>query len=163
MKNAVAKYIRIYMQNNLQTGVLCAVLCFIAFFAVSIRYDVFEHDVAFSFIPFGIALIMIAATYFRTFRFRKMISAQEKRYKVKFSEENAEFLCSGVYLSENWLIFAGICAFHKKFIKSVSQVKKSKLPLMSINTADGGQYKLRIVTKDEVGAVNEWLNGQQGE
>ena len=163
MKNSVRKYIGIYMRNNLQTGVLCALLCFVVFFTVSMLYDIFKYDVVFSFIPFMIALIMVAATYLKTFRFRTMISTQEKRYKVRFSEENAEFLCSGVYLSENWLIFAGLCAFYKKNIRSVSSVKKSGMPLMSIKTTDGGRYKLRVVTKDEVGAVNEWLNGQQGE
>ena len=82
----VEKYIRIYMKRNLLTALFCAILCFVPLFIVSLIYDVLSYDLVVSFVPFFIALLFVAFSYLYTFRFRRMISEQEKTFSVVFDD-----------------------------------------------------------------------------
>jgi hypothetical protein len=69
-----------------------------------------------------------------------MINMQEQLYGVSFNDNNAVHLETTLYLSEDWLIWAGVSSMYKSHIKSV----RSKL----IHGRSGSSNKVVITTVD---------------
>ncbi len=119
----VERYIRIYRKRNVSLALICATIVFIPFFIVGLIYDVLSYDLIIAFLPFPLALVCCLIGIFPNLRFRKMIAQQEALYNTKFCDAGVVHLETTLYLSEDWLIWAGSCAIHKKHIRSF----KSKL------------------------------------
>ncbi|MBQ9414898.1 MAG: hypothetical protein IJU16_07220 [Clostridia bacterium] len=136
----IATYIRIYMKRNIWLAFVCATMVFIPLFIASLIYDYVPYDIALSFILFGLAFICVLLSLLPTVRFKNMIANQEKQYAITFSDNHAEHLETTLYLSDEWLIWAGSCALYKKHIKSAK-------PNLEAGRA-GMSYRITLHTKD---------------
>lgn len=155
------KYIRIYMKRNLLTALFCAILCFVPLFIVSLIYDLLSYDLVVSFAPFFVALLCVAFSYLYTFRFRRMISEQEKIFSITFDDTAAQHLETTVYLSDDWLIYAGSAAFYKGYVQSISSKTKHGLRggssnRVALKTIDGRHYVIWVLSSTVVKRLREW-------
>ena len=155
------KFIRIYMKRNLLTALSCAIICFVPLFIVSLIYDVLSYDLIVSFAPFLIALLCVAFSYLYTFRFRRMISEQEKTFSVVFDDTAALHLETTIFLSNDWLIYAGSAAFYRGYVKSVSSKTKHALRggssnRVTLKTIDGRHYVIWAISPSVVKMLREW-------
>lgn len=158
----VDKYIRIYHKRNIQLATFCAVLVFIPLFVVSLFYDVVPEDTLISFIPFVLALICVGIASLFTIRFKKTIERQEKIYKVQFNDMDVVHLETTLYLSKEWLIWAGSCAIYKKYIKSLKATSRHGRAGSSneviIKCVDGKNFKLWCKSSANVTRIRKWIN-----
>ena len=142
----VEKYIKIYHKRNVKLALLCAVIVFVPLFVVSLFYDVVPEDTIVSFVPFVLATICGAVASLYTIRFKKMIIEQEHIYNMEFQDTKAAHLETTLYLSDEWLIWAGSCAFYKKHIKSISSVRRfgraGTSNQVTIKTIDDKKYTM---------------------
>ena len=113
------KYIQTYIKRNIRLALICAVICFVPLFITSLVYDVLWYDMLVSFIPFLFAGICVLISLLPVSRFRNMISYQESLYGIQFPKDRAEHLETTLYLSKDWLIWAGSCAFYGDYVKSI--------------------------------------------
>ncbi len=158
------KYIKIYHKRNAQIGCLCAFIAFVPLFIVSLFYDVVPDDTLISFIPFVLAAICVAVASLYTVRFKKLIVEQEQIYHIQFQDDNVEHLKTTLYLSDDWLICAGSCAFYKKHIKSISSVRRfgraGSSNQVIIKTVDDKKYTVWCLRASDVKKLREWRNSQ---
>lgn len=161
--NAINKYVRLYMKRNSLLALFCATICFIPFFACAILYDVLWYDIFISFVPYVLAGIIILISYFLTFRFRKEIKRQEEKFNVRFSDTGKTKLDSTIFISDEWLIFAGTHAWYKPNIKSItdkilnaaSSKERTRFTIVTI-----GEEKTNVVVYSPlvVEKINSWKN-----
>ena len=157
----IEKYIRVYMKRNLLTAISCAILCFVPLFIVSLIYDVLSYDIVVSFVPFFIALLSVAFSYLYTFRFRRMISEQERTFSVAFDDTAAQHLETTIYLSNDWLIYAGSAAFYRGYVKSVTSktmhaLRGGSSNRVTLKTIDGRHYVIWALSSSVVKRIKEW-------
>ena len=154
------KYIKIYHKRNAQLGYLCAFIAFVPLFIVSLFYDVISEDTLVSFVPFALAAICVAVASLYTIRFKKLIKQQEEIYLIQFQDDNVEHLETTLYLSDNWLIWAGSCAFYKEHIKSISAVRRfgraGSSNQVTIKTVDDKKYTVWCLSASNVKKLKEW-------
>ena len=154
------KYIKIYYKRNAQLGCLCAFIAFLPLFIVSLFYDVIPEDTLISFIPFALVAICVAVASLYTIRFKKMIAEQEQRYHIQFQDDNVEHLETTLYLSDDWLIWAGSCAFYKKHITSISSIRRfgraGSSNQVTIQTVDDKKYTVWCLSVSNVKKLKEW-------
>jgi len=134
------KYIFIYNGRNVLLSLLFATIAFIPLYSSAMNYDYVSNDLLLSFLPFAIAALYVVIASLFTIRFRSMIKKQEKNYGIVFNDTRSEHLERMIYLSKDWLIFAGVYAFYKRYIKSVTYILK--------NVRGGPSYKVTIKTID---------------
>ena len=115
----IEKYTKIYLKRNIILALICATIVFIPLLIVSLIYDVLSYDLIVAFMPFPIAFIFVLISFLPIIRFRKMIRQQESLYDTVFSDTDADHLETTLYLSNNWLIWAGSCAIYKNHIQSI--------------------------------------------
>ena len=93
-----------------------------------------------------------------------MIAEQEKIYHIQFQDDNVEHLETTLYLSDDWLIWAGSCAFYKKHIKSISSVRRfgraGSSNQVIIKTVDDKKYTVWCLRASDVKKLREWRNSQ---
>ncbi len=157
------KYITYYNKRNIKIAFAFAAVIFILFFVVSLIYDVIENDVLISFLPFVYAAISVAIASLYTIRFKKMIEKQEKLYDVQFQDKDIERLETTLFLSDEWLIWAGSCAFYKKHIKSINSVRRyaqagGSSNEITVKTVDGKKYTIWCLSSSNVKRIKKWLN-----
>ena len=156
------KYIKIYHKRNVKLALLCAVIVFVPLFVVSLFYDVVPEDTIVSFVPFVLAALIVAFASLYTFRFKKLIEKQEQIYSIQFQDINAEHLENTLYLSDEWLIWAGSSAFFKKHIKSISSVRRfgrvGSSNQVTIKTVDNKKYTIWCLRTSNIKKIREWKN-----
>ena len=154
------KYIKIYKKRNIKLALVCAFIVFIPLFVVSLFYDVVPEDTIVSFVPFVLATLSVAFASLYTLRFKKLIEKQEQIYGIQFQDINAEHLESTLYLSDEWLIWAGSSAFFKKHIKSISSVRRfgrvGSSNEVTIKTIDNKKYTVWCLSASNIKKIREW-------
>ena len=158
----ISKYIKVYVKRNILLALFCSILVFIPLFIVSLIYDVMSYDIAVSFVPFAIAIICVLISLIPTIQFRRMITQQEEVYGVKFSDTGAVHLETTLFLSDNWLIWAGVSALYKGYITDV----KSRIMSGSVGssnrveliTADNKRYVVWCLNGNNLVKIKKWLN-----
>ena len=156
----VEKYIMLYVKRNSILAFICATIVFLPLFVVSLIYDVISYDLVVAFSPYPIALICVLVSLFPTIRFKKMVLQQESLYNTVFSDVGATHLETTLYLSKDWLIWAGSCAIHKEHIRSV----KSKVVVgrvgssnkVTILTADNKHYVIWCLNSSNIKRIRDW-------
>ncbi len=158
----INKYIKIYHKRNIQLASICATFCFLPLFVVSLFYDVIPGDILVSFVPYILAAVCTGAASLLTVRFRKMIHKQEQLYGVQFQDTNVVHLETVLYLSNDWLIWAGSCAVYKAHIKSMETTLRHGRVGSSnevvINTVDHKQYRIWCLSASNVKILKKWRN-----
>ena len=158
----IDKYIRIYHKRNIQLAFVCATIVFVPMFAVSLFYDVVPEDTLVSFTPFIIAAVCIAIASLFPKRFRKMIHEQEQLYDVQFQDTNVVQLETTLYLTKDWLIWAGSCAVYRAHIKSINVALRHGRVGSSneviIKTVDNKQYRIWCLNSSNVKKIKKWNN-----
>lgn len=156
------KYIKIYHKRNTLLALFCASIVFLPLFAVSLFYDVVPEDTLISFVPFILAPLWVAVASLYTIRFKKLIAEQEKIYHIQFQDDNVEHLETTLYLSDDWLIWAGSCAFYKKHIKSISPIRclgrAGSSNQVTIKTIDDKKYTVWCLSASNFKKLKEWRN-----
>lgn len=154
------KYIKIYHKQNVRAALLCAIIMFLPLFIVSLLYDVYPEDILISFFPFVLAVLSVAIASLYTVRFKKLIKMQEQIYGIEFQDANAVHIGKRLYLSDEWLIWAGSGAFYKKHIKTIGSVcTHVASPGISykavIKTIDGKKYSFSCAASD-IKKIRKW-------
>lgn len=156
----INKYIRIYHKRNVRLALACAAIISIPLFVVSLFADVVQEDTWISFIPFVLAIACILVASLFTIRFKKMIEKQELLYKVQFQDTDVVHLETTLYLSKEWLIWAGSCAIYKEHIKSINSVLRHGSAGSSneiiIKTVDNKRYRIWCLSASNVKKIKEW-------
>ena len=156
------KYIKLYHKRNVKLAFLCAVIVFVPLFVVSLFYNVVREDIIISFVPFVLAMLCVAVASLYTIRFKKMIKEQEHIYNVEFQDTKADHLETTLYLSDEWLIWAGSSAFYKKHIKSISSVRRfgrvGSSNQVTIKTVDNKKYTIWCLRTSNIKKIREWKN-----
>ncbi len=156
----VEKYIIIYIKRNIILALICATICFIPLFIVSVIYDVLSYDIIVAFAPFVIALICVLISLFPIIRFKKMILQQESLYNTVFSDADVIYLETTLYLSKDWLIWAGSYAIHKKHIHSVKSELVSgsagSSNKVTITTVDSKHYVIWCLSTSNIKKIKDW-------
>ena len=156
----VKKYIRIYNKRNFMLSLLCASIAFLPLFIVSLVYDVIAGDTLIAFIPFAIGAIYVAVASLFTLRFQKMIRQQEQRYNIHFNDKDVVHLETNLYLSRDWLIWAGSSAIYKKHIKSISSQlitgKGGSSNEVIIKTVDNKRYRIWCLDSSNIVTIRKW-------
>ena len=154
------KYIEIYHKRNITLALVCATIAFLPLFVVSLFYDVVSEDTVISFIPYVFAALSVVVASLYTIRFKKLIEEQERIYNVQFQDKNAQHLENTLYLSEDWIIWAGSSAFYKKHIKSISSVRRhgkgGSSNQVIIRTVDNKKYTIWCRSTSNVKKIKEW-------
>ena len=158
----INKYIHIYNRRNCLLALFCAIIAFIPLFIVSLIYDVIPEDTLISFVPFVIAAICVAIASLYTIRFKKMINMQEQLYGVSFNDNNAVHLETTLYLSEDWLIWAGVSSMYKSHIKSVRSKlihgRSGSSNKVVITTVDNKKYVIWCLSSSNINKIRKWKN-----
>ena len=158
----VNKYIYIYTRRNCLLALFCASIAFIPLFIVSLIYDVIPEDTLIAFVPFVIAAICVAIASLATIRFKKMIKMQEQQYGVQFDDDNVVHLETTLYLSENWLIWAGISSIYKNHIKSIHSKlvhgRRGSSNKVTIKTVDNKKYIIWCLSSSNINKIRKWKN-----
>jgi hypothetical protein len=156
----VEKYVKIFYRRNLLATLLPAIFVFLPLFVVSLFYDVIDGDIWISFFPFPLAALLWCFAALYTVRFRKMIEEQESLYRISFCDNGAIHLETTLYLSEDWLIFAGSVALYKKHIRSVRA--KSEIGRVgssykvTLRTVTGKKYVVWCLSHENVERIKKW-------
>ncbi len=158
----INKYIHIYNRRNCLLALFCASIAFIPLFIVSLIYDVIPEDTLIAFAPFAIAAICVAIASLYTIYFKKMINMQEQLYGVQFNDNNVVHLETTLYLSEDWLIWAGISAIQKCHIKSIRSKliygRSGSSNKVVITTVDNKKYAIWCLSSSNINKIKKWKN-----
>ena len=156
----VEKYAKIYLKRNIMLALICATIVFIPLLIVSLIYDVLSYDIIVAFTPFPIALVCVLIGFLPIVRFRKMIMQQELLYDTIFSDTDVEHLETTLYLSKNWLIWAGSCAIYKKHIQSIKYKLESgrvgSSNKVTITTTDNKRYIIWCLSTTNIKRIKRW-------
>ena len=157
----IDKYVKIYHRRNIQLALVVATIIFLPLFVVSLFYDVVPEDTLVSFVPYILAALCVSIASLFTKRFRTMIHKQEQIYSVKFQDTDVVHLETTLYLSKDWLVWAGSCAIYKEHIKSIDS-KLRHGPAGSSNeviikTVDNKQYTIWCLSSSNVKKIKEWM------
>ena len=158
----IDKYIHIYTKRNCLLALFCASIAFIPLFIVSLIYDVISEDTLVAFVPFIIAAICVAIASLCTIRFKKMIQMQEQQYGVQFNDDNVVHLETTLYLSEKWLIWAGVSAIYKDHIKTIHSKlvhgRSGSSNKVTIKTVDNNKYTIWCLSSSNINKIRKWKN-----
>ena len=156
----IDKYIKIYHKRNILLALMCATIVFLPLFVVSLFYDVVPDDTLVSVVPFILSALCVAIASLFTKRFRTMIHKQEQIYSVKFQDTDVVHLETTLYLSKDWLIWAGSCAIYKENIKTInSKLRHGRVGSSNeviIKTVDNKQYTIWCLSSSNVKKIKEW-------
>ena len=158
---SIQKYISIYMKKWSLLWLLCATVCAVPIFVLSLQYDNISYDMFISIIPYAIAALLIIINRLLAIRFSETVQKQEKLYSVRFFDSNAERIADKVYLSDDWIIFLGKCALYKQPITDITfyEMHSPKLHTHEVifQTQNDAAYTFWIESKEGVEKVKKWL------
>ena len=156
----VEKYTKIYLKRNITLALICATIVFIPLLIVSLIYDVLSYDLIAAFMPFPFAFICVLISFLPIIRFRKMIRQQEVLYDTVFSDTDADHLETTLYLSKNWLIWAGNCAVYKNHIQSIEYKLETgrvgSSNKVTITTVDDKRYIFWCLNTTNIKKIKTW-------
>ena len=156
----IEKYTKIYLKRNIILALICATIVFIPLLIVSLIYDVLSYDLIVAFTPFPIAFICVLISFLPIIRFRKMIRQQESLYDTGFSDTDADHLETTLYLSKNWLIWAGSCAIYKNHIQSIQHKLETgrvgSSNKVTITTVDNKRYIIWCLSTTNIKKIKRW-------
>ena len=159
----VEKYIKIYRKRNVILALICTTIVFIPLLIASLIYDVLSYDLIVAFIPFPIAFICVLFSFLSIIRFRKMIRQQESLYDTVFSDTDATHLETTLYLSKDWLIWAGCCAIYKIHIQSIQHKlvvgRFGSSNKVTITTVDNKRYTIWCLSTTNIKKIKIWHKG----
>lgn len=165
MNSRVKYYINIYLKRNAYISFGLAFPVAVLFLIVSIFYDEYTYDALFTLMPFGFAGVAwcISASY--VLRFIYSIRTQERMFDINFNDTNAICCESAVYISENWFIRAGSCAFYKKYIKKISYKSSYNRKgvtqyKMTVKAIDGEEYRFWLSSYSTVRRLYNWYKNK---
>lgn len=154
------KYIKFYHKRNVQLVFICASIIFLPLFITSLLYDVVPGDIWIALVPFYLAPMCVAVASLYTIRFKKLVATQEQAYHIQFQDHNVEHLETTLYLSDDWLIWAGSCAFYKQHIKAICSVRRfgraGSSNQVTIQTMDDKKYTVWCLSASNVKKLKEW-------
>ena len=91
-----------------------------------------------------------------------MIKMQEQQYGVQFDDYNVIHLETTLYLSENWLIWAGISSIYKNHIKSIHSKlvhgRSGSSNKVTIKTVDNKKYIIWCLSSSNINKIRKWKN-----
>lgn len=137
------KYIFRFLKTQFYAAFGTGTAFFLLFFCVLVfcKTAVYPPSSAFwvyilSFVWFAIDLLFVV-------HFVLFIRFQENRYHITFCDTGAKPLypSSNIFLTDEWLIFAGRTAFYRPYIRNIS--------IVSEKTNGGRNYQLKIHTDDD--------------
>ena len=154
------KYIKIYFKRNTFLALILGILVWLPLFIVSLISDVLSYDLLVSFVPFFIGFAGVAVSALTIPRFRKMIDRQEALYHSTFPQGEAQHLETTLYLSEDWLVSAGVIAMHRKHIHSLEHRTERNNSGTSnkivIQTVDNKTYTIRYLGTNNIRKIRQW-------
>lgn len=161
MKNTVQKYIRIYLKRN---AILLLCICApisILFFIVSLFADVLPYDIWLIFLPLLLGVLIFCISTLYVFRFKRLISVQENYLHTVFNDNHAHKIAGTItYLSDDWLIIAGSCAFHRQYIRSFSVKSVRGIHgtghKVTVNTIDGKKCSFWSQASSDIKKMRAW-------
>ena len=160
-------YIKIYLKRNAKLIAGLTLPISVYFFVMSLMYDAVPNDFVFALIPILIGLFAFLVTCIFVIRFNNMIKMQEEMFNIKFDDSNAKLASkiSSTYLSDDWLINAGSCAFYRDYIKSFSSKKYNITRVgggyrVIVNTIDGQKYEFHSRAGGDIKKFREWKKGK---
>ncbi len=162
MTDIKKKYINIYLKRNAILIAFLVIPVSILFLIVSLFADVLSYDIWVSFVPIIIGMFCFALSSIYIYRFLRMIQRQEDIFNVQFNDNNAQPLGKGdtTFLSDDWLIHSGSCAFYRGYIKSFSKkVYRSGVGVgykVTIKTTDGRKYKFWTMSSHDIDKYRKW-------
>lgn len=158
-------YIKIYLKRNAKLIAFMSLPISLLFFVVSILYDAIPNDYIFALMPIIVGLLAFLVTCLFIIRFNNIIKMQEEMFNITFNDKNAKSISktSIAYLSDDWLIFPGSCAFYREYIKSFSSRKYNSTRGVSgyrliVNTTDGQEYEFHARGTSDIKKFREWKN-----
>ena len=158
----INKYIHIYNKRNCLLALFCATIAFLPLFIVSLICDVIPEDTLVAFLPFVFAAAWVAIASLYTIRFKKMIKKQEWQYGVQFNDNNAAHLETTLYLSDDWLIWAGSCAIYKNHIEAIRSTlvhgRGGFSNKVTIKTVDNKKYIIWCLSSSNINQIKKWKN-----
>ena len=161
----INKYIYIYNRRNCLLALFCASIVFIPLFVVSLIYNAIPEDTLIAFAPFVIAAICVVIASLYTIHFKKMIKMQEQLYGVQFNDDNVVHLETTLYLSEDWLIWAGISSIYKSHIKSIRSNlihgRGGSSNKVTITTVDNKKYIIWCLSSSNINKIRKWKNNNK--
>ena len=87
---------------------------------------------------------------------------QEQQYGVQFDDYNVIHLETTLYLSENWLIRAGISSIYKNHIKSIHSKlvhsRSGSSNKVTIKTVDNKKYIIWCSSFSNINKIRKWKN-----
>ena len=159
MDRVRGKYIRLYMLRNLKLTA-AIILPQMAIFPVMGLCAGAEHFDLWMFETIWLLMGCLWLLYggLWCIRFLKIIARQEKLYNIQFDDRNAQAVNGGrmTYLSDNWLIHAGSCAFCREYIQSMSMRSRHGSCTVTIETADGRRYRFVTMAGSDLEKFRKW-------
>ena len=140
------KYITLFLKTRFVLIFGCATALFVLFFSVLLFDRNAVYPPIFALWVYFVAIVFYAINLLVVLRFQRVIAYQERLFDIRFCDTNATPLykgsikAPGVFLSDDWLIFAGKSAFCRQYIKHID-IKSEEANM-------GNDYRLRIYTVD---------------
>ena len=81
---------------------------------------------------------------------------------IQFQDTDVVHLETTLYLSKDWLIWAGSCAVYKEHIKSISSALRhggaGSSNEVVVRTVDNKQYTIWCLSSSNVKKIKKWIN-----
>ena len=159
----VEKYIKIYTKRNIWLAFVCATIVAVPLFIISLFYDVLAYDILAALVPYPISAAVVLFCSLPISRFRRMIQKQEVLYGAEFNDVDVKRLETTLYISQDWLIWAGISAFHKKHIKHITYKQRhgrvGSSNEVKVITVDNKKYTIWCLSAGNIQKIKDWCKG----
>ena len=161
-ENIKEKYVHKFLKLTILVTIIC-ILPGLLTLGMMIIEGEYSLVIIWLFCPVIIAVI-ISPLYI--IRFNRLINHQEKMFDIKFDDCNAKDLGNKItFISDNWLIHSGSCAFYRDYVKSFGlKTKISRLGTdykIIINTIDGKNYHFHAWESKVIGLCRAWLHRKE--
>ena len=164
------KYILKYTKRKLiHIFILTIIILILFFMEIFIRNNSFKFYIKKDLLKIIILSIPIIITFLvyilKIIRFNKLIKKQEKKYNIKFNDNNAIILSKKYlnYLSSEWYIHSGNIAFYYKHIETITlkeinlfHITKKRKYLMTIKTINNKKYHILIERPLHYEQIQKW-------
>jgi len=162
------KYILLYVKRVFCLVFGVALATAVPLLLASLFADAWENDILFSlYIPFLMAVIVLPIPLLYIPFGIYVQRLQEKTLAVAFSDSNAQRLYprSYVFLSDDWVIWAGRLVLHRAFIRSITvrreRPRQSRGGYYCIcKCMNGKQYRIFVASTSEVKKIKQWYRDQ---
>ena len=167
MNNRIKHYIYIYLKRNACLDLAITIPLVLLFLIVSMIYDASTYDMFVCICStFGAGIIVFLCSALYILRFTRMIKLQEKLFDIQFNDINAKALFKGsvTYISQDWFIHSGSCAFYRSYIKSLSYKTYTGRGgggcKVKIKAVDGKVYKFWLMSTVDIKKLCKWRKNE---